>query len=99
MAKKRTQDQIEADIIAGLDIIAEYERMGVTFSRDEPRSSGMIPCYSRMRGTTGTEADRNPAAVANALNGRYQDLSTLESFSLWNFAVNYSTQPVFKDWR
>src|SRR3569832_2752449 len=96
MAKKRTQEQITADIIAALDVIDEYERMGVVLANDAPRQSGKISCYSRERGP---DQDRSPSAFVVTNNGRYFDSSAGTGFSLWDFAVKYSTSPSFSDWK
>ena len=90
MAKKRTYDAVNAEIIAALDIQAEYQAMGVKMARNEPRASGKIQCYA-----VGRE-DNRPSAYVDTTTGRYNDSATGESLSLWDFAATHSN---FADWQ
>lgn len=93
MARKNKQAdfaQQEEEILARLDILAEYRSMGVIFASEQPRSSGIIECYARGRD------ESKPSAFVNTETGRYGDSASNENLSLWEFAAKYAGQP---DWR
>lgn len=78
--------EIEAAIYAGLglpQLVTEYRTIGVQFERDEPKSNGMIPCYSCLR----EEAD--PSAYVNANTGRYKDSGSDDAHEIhiWELAA------------
>jgi P4 family phage/plasmid primase-like protien len=78
--------EIEAAIYAGLglpQLVTEYKTIGVQFERDEPKSNGMIPCYSCLR----EEAD--PSAYVNANTGRYKDSGSDDAHEIhiWELAA------------
>jgi hypothetical protein len=101
MMAKRTQEAIEQEIAKGLNLLAEYEAMGVEFTRDHAGPSGKATCYSRARGRYSDAnggGDREPSAVVFIHNGRYFDSSNGESLSIWDFALRYSTSPSFSNW-
>jgi len=83
----------ETEIIARLDVAAEYEALGVRLA-GRPRASGMVSCYAYGRD------DRSPSAWINVQSGYYGDSGGETdgegSISLWQFAVNVKR---FPDWR
>ncbi len=93
MAKKNAIDFAAQDreIIAGLDIMAEYAAMGVQFASEHPRSSGMIECFARGRD------ESRPSAAVNCNTGKYIDKGgNNESLSMWDFGAKYGG---FPDWK
>lgn len=90
---KRSHDEISAEILSKLDIIAEYEQLGVVFAGDKPRSSGSIECYAFGRDET------KPSAFVNTRTGRYHDSGgEHDNFSLWEFAARFSPSR-FPNWQ
>jgi len=99
MPPKRSYFQIDAEIIANLDIIAEYSAMGIRFAGN-PRPSGNVACYAVGRD------DRHPSAWVNVATGRYGDSGgspggggspfAPSSLSLWDFAATFGPYP---DWQ
>jgi len=94
---KRSYTQIDAEIIASLDIQAEYAAMGVRFAGG-PRQSGKISCHA-----VGRE-DNHPSAWVDLRTGRYGDSGggvadasgVPRSLSLWDFAATFGGRP---DWQ
>jgi putative DNA primase/helicase len=79
------------DIIAGLDIRAEYAALGVNINGDTPSADGWVTVHAIGRD------DRNPSAAVNLTTGRYKDHGgDGDSLSLWDFAAKYGN---FQDWR
>jgi hypothetical protein len=80
--------KVTDSILAGLDIAAEYEAMGVRFADGGPRASGWRSCHA-----VGRE-DRNPSAEvcvgSGPGRGRYRDYGdgTKESIGLFDFAAD-----------
>lgn len=89
----KTPQEINSEILAGLDIAAEYAAFGVR-SSGNPRASGMVSCYAYGR------EDRRPSAWINLKTGYYGDSGgkDTETFtcSLWDFAVRANK---FPDWK
>lgn len=96
MAKKSYQ-QTDAEILAGLDLQAEFAAMGVRFA-GPPRQSGKAACYAMGRD------DRHPSAWVDLKTGRYGDsgggvadsAGSPRSLSLWDFAAAFGGRP---DWQ
>lgn len=77
---------VTADIIARLDVMAEYRALGVNFTSDAPRASGNAECYSFAR-----PDERRPSAYVDTTTGRYGDSAGGEpEISLWEFASRAS---------
>lgn len=76
-------DAANTAIIAGLNIASEYRAMGVIFTTDSPRSSGVMECYAVGRD------EARPSAMVNISTGRYVDKGSDENLSLWDFAAKY----------
>ena len=76
---------INAEILAQLDIVAEYRSLGVRFPGNAvPRSSGMVSAFAVGRD------DTHPSAWVNATTGYYGDSgadSGAYTLSLWDFAA------------
>ncbi len=93
MAAKRSGQDHEREndeILARLDVQAEYEALGIRFA-GRARSSGMIECYARGRD------EKRPSACVNLKTGRYVDKGgSQENLSLWDFAAQYGT---LGDWQ
>lgn len=87
---KRSQDQIRAQIITGLDIIAEYKELGVRFDAEKPRANGKIACFARGR------EEKRASAYVDTLTGTYGDRGANETLSIFDFAASYGQ---FQDWR
>lgn len=86
MAARRSGPDHEREndeILARLDLQAEYEALGIRFA-GRARSSGMIECYARGRD------EKRPSACVNLKTGRYIDKGgSQENLSLWDFAAQY----------
>lgn len=92
MAKKVDPAQETEEIISRLDILAEYQAMGVRFV-GEPRGSGAVECFAAGRD------ERKPSAFVNVNTGLYCDSGgDREKLSLFDFAVKYGNQG-FRDWK
>lgn len=76
-------------ICAGLDVVAEYQAMGLQIA-GTPRETGYAACYAIGR------QDRTPSASINIRTGRYKDSSTGELLSMWDFAVRHGHHA---DWK
>lgn len=77
-----------AEILSKLDILLEYEAMGVELVNRKPNGKGWVPCRSVSR------ADKNPSAGVNigdgVLRGRYKDFGgTQKTKSFFDFALEY----------
>lgn len=80
-------------ILARLNIIDEYESLGVVFPSKRPRANGIVECFAAGRD------ESRPSAGVNAKTGRYFDMGgSGESHSLWDFAATYGNGR-FADWR
>lgn len=84
--------RLNEDIIAALDVVAEYAALGVQFtSRKEPSASGFVQCHAIGR------EDKNPSAAVNVKTGVYVDLGNgHEACGLFDFAVR---RGAFVDWK
>ncbi|MDA0283741.1 MAG: hypothetical protein O3B86_10340 [Planctomycetota bacterium] len=84
--------ELKSAIIAGLDIPAEYQELGIKFPDGaEPRSNGWLACFAAGR------EDKSPSAAINVTSGHYRDLGgDNDSLSLWDFAAKYGP---FADWK
>jgi len=78
--------RIEQEILARIDIRAEYEALGMVFTSDRPSSSGWLEGRSLLRD------DENPSAAVNIASnngslGKFTDLGDTENaISLWEAA-------------
>lgn len=83
--------KLRTDIIAGIDVRAEYEAMGVKFKPNaEPNGNGWIACHAIGR------EDRNPSAAVNIKTGNYKDQGSGDSLGIYEFMVKRGHA---KDWR
>jgi P4 family phage/plasmid primase-like protien len=79
---KLAHDEANVAIIEALDVVAEYQSLGVTVTGAESRGDGWLECRAVER------EDINPSAAINVRTGRYKDLGGLGlSLSLWDFAA------------
>lgn len=85
-------NELKAAIIAALDLIAEYQQLGLKFTeKREPNSKGWIPCHALGR------EDKQPSAAINVNTGSYTDRGGEGMcLSLWDFAVRVGS---FRTWR
>lgn len=98
MARKRNTTaawkKAEADILAKLDIAAEYSALGVQVVSDEPNDDGWLSCYALGRD------DQNPSAAVNLDTGRYLDSGGDGlSLALWNFAAQFGGHATWQEAR
>ena len=85
---------INKQIVAGLDVMAEYRALGVVFAKDRPRASGKVECFAYGRD------DRAPSAWVDVNTGQYGDSAGSEkAISLWEFAARHGTFSDFRDAR
>lgn len=84
--------ELKAAIIAALDLIAEYQQLGVKFTAKlEPNSKGWVPCHAIGR------EDKQPSAAINVNTGSYKDQGGDGLCrSLFDFAVHVGA---FATWR
>jgi hypothetical protein len=83
---KPDHNQINNEIIATLDVPAEYHELGVRLAgdRDSANASGWVPCHAVDR------EDATPSAAINLHTGRYKDHGgDGVSLSLWDFATQF----------
>lgn len=59
-------DQIKSEILARIDIRAEYEAMGVVFAASKPTSTGWLTCRNPYK------KDQNPSCGVNISSGRHR---------------------------
>lgn len=84
-------DEINSQIVARLDVVAEFKSLGIEFVGARPNSKGWIACKAYGRD------DKNPSAGVNVSTGRYHDFGGGgEACGLWDFAVRVGK---FGDWR
>jgi len=77
----------EQDILARLNLRAEYEAMGVSVVGYRPSEAGWLSCRAAGR------EDRNPSAAINVKSGRYRDFGGEgKSCSLWEFTSQFAPQ-------
>jgi hypothetical protein len=86
--------EVEAQILATLDIRQVYESLGVRFT-GHPSARGWHPCHAIDR------EDANASAAVHVgpgpARGRYRDLGGAgDSYNLWEFAARYGG---YGDWR
>jgi hypothetical protein len=86
--------EVTQEIIAGLDVLAEFRALGVEIV-GEPRASGFVSCKAYGRD------DRRPSAWINTKSGYYADSAAgsgdaAKTISLFDFAVKVSK---FPDWQ
>ena len=80
----RTHDDATREILATLDIAAEYRALGVEITGREPNAAGWLACRA-----VGRE-DVNPSAAINVQSGYYVDLGgNGTTLSLWDFATQH----------
>jgi len=85
-------DERDEAILSRLDVMAEYQLLGVRFATDEPRSSGVIEAYAIDR------EERRPSAFVNVNTGRYGDSASGKNYSLWEFSSTFGNIGV-RDWK
>ncbi len=82
---------INREIIAGLDVAAEYKALGIEITAKIPTEKGWLQCRAAGR------EDNKPSAAINVKLGQYVDLGgNHDSFSLWDFAAKYGAH---NDWK
>lgn len=92
-----SNDNIRERIIAGIDVIAEYRKMGLNVKSDTPRASGKVECYSASR-----PDESKPSAWIDVNTGNYgakgeKDPDTANgTLSIFDFAVKYGGHASFK---
>lgn len=75
---------VKAAVLAGLDVAAEFERLGVEFTRPGPNVKGIRECRAFGR------RDDSPSAFVNVRSGVYHDSGgDLETLNLFDFALKY----------
>jgi hypothetical protein len=85
-------DRENETIISRLDIVAEYEAMGVVFPhRERVKANGFVDCFAYNRD------ERNPSAAVNVKTGRYVDMGSGINESIWDFACKLAGK--FSDFR
>ena len=58
----------KTELLAKIDFLAEYQRIGIQFESTEPNAAGWVPYHSIDRD------NRNASAAVNLQNGFYTDL-------------------------
>ncbi len=76
-------DRENDEILAKLDILAEYKAMGVAFRSERANPNGVVECFAVDRD------ERNPSAGISLTTGRYFDMGSGEGCSLWEFAIKH----------
>ena len=89
--------QFNENILKSLDLILEYQSLGVHFTKTSPSASGTCPCYGILRGPE--NPDKNASAYVNLNNGRYTDKPNGDSLSFWDFCVACGKFPTWEDAR
>jgi len=90
MMARTSHAELEQQILASLDIEAEYRALGVTVV-GRANADGWASCHAFGR------EDNDPSAEINVVNGRYKDFGgEAENLSFWDFAVKAGR---FTDWR
>jgi hypothetical protein len=75
---------VKGSILAGIDVAAEYTRLGVEFTRPAANAKGIRECHAVGR------KDEVPSAFVNVRTGIYHDSGGEgETFSLWDFALRF----------
>lgn len=84
--------ELKQKIIGSLNLIAEYQALGVKFTdKTDPNSKGWIPCHAIGR------EDKSPSAAININTGSYTDRGgDGQCYSLFDFAVRVGA---FGTWR
>jgi hypothetical protein len=78
------------EIIAKLDVRAEYEKLGVKIAAGQPNSNGWLGCFAYGR------EDKNQSAAINIHTGCYTDRGSKFASGLFDFSVHCGQ---FADWR
>ena len=86
----RHAGNITGEILAKLDIRAEYEKLGVKIAASQPNNNGWLGCFAYGR------EDKNQSAAINVHTGCYTDRGSGLVASLFDFAVHTGQ---FKDWK
>lgn len=82
---------VDRQILAGLDLRAEFAALGVEIVGSAPGPKGYVECHA-----VGRE-DRTPSAGVNLHTGRYKDFGgDGESLSFWDFCAAHGN---FANWR
>lgn len=75
---------LKADVVAGLDLAAEFEALGVRFSAGRANAKGLRECHAVDR------PDEVPSAFVNVETGVYHDSGgTGETLNLFDFAFRH----------
>lgn len=82
--------ELKAAVLESIDVRAEFERLGVRFTKDEPNAGGWIQCRAMGR------EDRNPSAAVNVKTATYHDRKTNESLGIFDFAASVGA---YTDWK
>ena len=98
MARKKSTtpdwQAINAKILAGLDLSAEFAALGLDLTGRDAKADGWLECRA-----VGRE-DINPSAAVNVQSGRYRDLGGDGlSLSLYDLAVHLRRFPRWQDAR
>lgn len=75
--------RFDAALIAKIDIKEFYERLGASFTKERPTSSGWLECRAIGR------EDAKPSAAVNIKTGRYRDLAAGDSLSIFDAASKF----------
>ena len=100
MAKaKKDWREFQHELLTKLNIIEEYESLGVEFTTDKMSSQGYMTCWAKNR-PHGNSPNAGVKADGGAGHGRYSDLGGKhggdQSLSFFDFAAKYGPH---KDWR
>lgn len=89
--KRKSYEEVTAEILHALNLREEFAELGVRFSKDRPNPKGWLECYAVDRD------ERKPSAAVNLRTGYYIDSAgSPGGISLWDFAVR---QGRFPDWQ
>lgn len=88
-------DGIRREILASLDLAAEFQALGVrTSDRSRPDSKGWVDCHAIGR------PDENPSASINLVTGHYRDrLDGEKAIGLFDLAAREGLAPTWVDAR
>lgn len=87
-------NKLNQDIIAALDIAAEYAELGVESTAKQPSATGWVACWAINR-----PHGNAPSAGFNVQTGHYRDFGgTGEAMGLFDFAARYDSK-FNSDWR
>jgi P4 family phage/plasmid primase-like protien len=91
--KRRSWQDLNADILAALDLRSEFAALGIEITGATPSESGWLACRAIDRD------DANPSAAVNVITGRYRDLGGEGlSLSFWDLAAMLQPSQ-YRDWQ